>query len=154
MWERVPMTTTKHQKSIHVDAPVEKVFDYVKDPAHFYAAMPAGKHDTTVMEDVKVTPDGVGTTYKWTSRYFGIKVISGLMTRQEYVVNERIVDRSSTGPIWTWTFKPDGAGTTLTLAEEHSTRIPLVDKVLDKIAWNADRDLETILAVEKEALEA
>src|SRR5665811_788673 len=80
----------------------------------FYDAMPAGKHGETVLGDVKVTPEGVGTTYKWTGREFGIKVMSGVMTREEYVVNERIVDRSSTGPIWTWTFEPDGAGTTLT----------------------------------------
>lgn len=147
------MTTTKHKKSVHVDAPVEKVFDYVKDPAHFYAAMPAGKHEKNVLGNVKVAPEGVGTTYEWTAREFGIKV-SGVMTREEYVVNERIVDRSSTGPIWTWTFEPDGAGTTLTLAYEYSTRIPLVDKVVDKIAWNADEYLETMLAVYKEAVEA
>lgn len=147
------MTTTKHKKSVHVDAPVEKVFDYVKDPAHFYAAMPAGKHEKNVLGNVKVAPEGVGTTYEWTAREFGIKV-SGVMTRDEYVVNERIVDRSSTGPIWTWTFEPDGAGTTLTLAYEYSTRIPLVDKVVDKIAWNADEYLETMLAVYKEAVEA
>lgn len=147
------MTTTKHKKSVHVDAPVEKVFDYVKDPAHFYAAMPAGKHEKNVLGNVKVAPEGVGTTYEWTAREFGIKV-SGVMTREEYVVNERIVDRSSTGPIWTWTFEPDGAGTTQTLAYEYSTRIPLVDKVVDKIAWNADEYLETMLAVYKEAVEA
>jgi len=29
-----------------------------------------------------------------------------------------------------------------------------VDKVVDKIAWNADKDLETMLAVDKEAVEA
>lgn len=147
------MTTTKHKKSVHVDAPVEKVFDYVKDLAHFYAAMPAGKHEKNVLGSVKVAPEGVGTTAEWTAREFGIKV-SGVLTREEYVVNERIVDRSSTGPIWAWSFEPDGAGTTLTLTYEYSTRIPLVDKVVDKIAWNADEDLETMLAVYKEALEA
>jgi len=148
------MTTTTHKKSVHVDAPVEKVFDYVKDLAHFAAAMPAGKHGENVLGETKVTPEGVGTTSKWTSREFGIKVMSGVMTREEFVVNERIVDKSSTGPIWTWTFEPDGAGTTLTLAYEYSTRIPHVDQVVDKIAWNADKDLETMLAVYKEAVEA
>jgi len=148
------MTTTTHKKAVHVDAPVEKVFDYVKDPAHFYDAMPAGKHGETVLGDVKLTPEGVGSTYKWTAREFGVKVLSGVMTREEYVVNERIVDRSSTGPIWTWTFRPDGAGTTLTLAYEYSTRIPLVGQAVDKIMWNGDKDLETMLAVYKERGEA
>jgi len=148
------MTTTKHQKSVHVDAPVEKVFDYVKDPVHFYDAMPAGKHEKVVLGDVKVAPEGVGTTYKWTAREFGVKVLSGVMTREEYVVNERIVDRSSTGPIWTWTVEPDGTGTTLTLAYEHSSKIPLVGQGLDKVMWNGDKDLETMLAADKEAVEA
>jgi len=148
------MTTTKHKKSVHVDAPVEKVFDYVKDPAHFYDAMLAGKHEKVVLGDVKVAPEGLGTTYEWTAREFGVKVLSGVMTREEYVVNERIVDRSSTGPVWTWTLEPDGAGTTLTLACEHSSKIPLVGQALDKIMWNGDKDLETMLAVDKEAVEA
>ena len=148
------MTTTTHKKSVHVDAPVEKVFDYVKDPAHFWAAAPAKKHEKDVLGNVKVTPEGVGTTYEWSTRYFGIKVMSGVITREEYVVNERIVDRSSTGGFWTLILEPDGPGTTLTLAFEYSTRIPLVDKVVDKIVWNGDKDLETMLAVYKERAEA
>ena len=27
-----------HKRSVHIDAPVEKVFDYVKDPQHFFEA--------------------------------------------------------------------------------------------------------------------
>jgi len=35
------------------------------------------------------------------------------MTREEYLPNERIVDHSNTGGVWTFTFEPDEAGTTL-----------------------------------------
>jgi len=49
---------------------------------------------------------------------------------------------------------PDGTGTTLTLAYEHSSKIPLVGQGLDKVMWNGDKDLETMLAADKEAVEA
>ena len=35
------MSTTTHTRSIHIDAPVEKVFEHVEDPKNFYAAMAA-----------------------------------------------------------------------------------------------------------------
>jgi uncharacterized protein YndB with AHSA1/START domain len=149
--ERVIMTTTTHTTSVRVNAPVEKVFDYVKDPAHFLGAFP--HQEDLVMGNVTMAPEGVGTTYEWTDRELGIK-ISGVSTRAEYVVNHRIVDKSSTGPVWTWTFEPDGSGTTLTLMYEYSSKIPLVDKVVDAVMWHPDRDLPNVLAVIKERVEA
>ncbi len=29
------MSTTTHTRSMHIDAPVATVFDYIKDPHHF-----------------------------------------------------------------------------------------------------------------------
>jgi hypothetical protein len=45
-------------------------------------------------------------------------------------------------------------GTTLSLAFEWSTKVPLMDKVVDLFAWNGDRDLDTILTNLKKAIEA
>jgi hypothetical protein len=50
--------------------------------------------------------------------------------------------------------EPDQTGTTLSLAFEWSTKVPLVDKAVDRVAWNGDRDLDTMLAHFKEAIEA
>jgi hypothetical protein len=33
------MTTTKHTHSIHIDAPVKKVFHYLEDPGHLMSGM-------------------------------------------------------------------------------------------------------------------
>lgn len=145
------MTTTTHKRIVHIDAPVETVFDYVQDPQHFFSAMDRRGGDT--LTDVTLTPEGVGTTYAWKASTF-VFHIQGVMTREESIPNERIVDRSSTGPIWTWTFEPDPAGTTLTLAFEWSTKVPLMDKAFDLFAWNGDRDLDTILANLKKEIEA
>ncbi len=144
------MTTTTHKRSIHIDAAVEKVFGYVKDPRHFFDAMPGGSRDS--LTDVTLTPEGVGSTYAWQGPGFVFHV-HGVMTREEYIPNERIVDRSSTGPVWTWTFEPDPKGTTLSLAFEWSTKVPLMDKAVDLVAWRGDRDLDTILASMKKKIE-
>ena len=78
----------------------------------------------------------------------------GVIPRQESVANERIVDSSSTGPVWTWTLEPDGDDTTVTLAFEYSTKIPLMDKVIDAIGWRGDRDVDAILTAIKNEVEA
>jgi hypothetical protein len=74
------------------------------------------------------------------------------MTREEYVSNERIVDHSSTGPVWTFTFEPDPNGTTLSLAMELSTRVPLLDKLEAAVFSNGDEDLDAILDSFKKAI--
>jgi hypothetical protein len=144
------MTTTTHKRIVHIDAPVEMVFDYVKDPRHFYDAMSEGGSDS--LTDVTLTPEGAVSTYEWKSTMLLLH-IHGVMTREESIPYERIVDRSSTGPVWTWTFEPDPAGTTLSLAFEWSTKVPLMDKVVDLFAWNGDRDLDTILTNMKKGIE-
>jgi hypothetical protein len=150
--EESAMSTTRHVRSIHIHAPVEKVFDYVQDPVHFYDAMPNRMRPK--LRAVNVTPEGVGTTYEWAmARLAGVELV-GVMTRQEYVVNERIMDRSSTGPEWTWTVEPEGDGTSLTLAFEYSTKIPMIDKVIDTVFWRGDRDIDAILAAIEDEVES
>ncbi|HYN28778.1 MAG TPA: SRPBCC family protein [Dermatophilaceae bacterium] len=146
------MTTITHQRSTHIDAPVETVFDYVEDPHHFFAAMAPMTGASSHFTNVTVTPEGVGSTYEWSDRMF-LFPIHGVTTREEYVPNERIVDHSSTGPTWTFTFEPDPTGTTLTLAYEYSLKVPLVGKAVDALAWNGDRDIDAMLAYYKREIE-
>lgn len=153
------MTSTTHKRAVHIDAPVERVFDYVKVPEHFYAAMFEGEGNepsdaAAHLTKVSLTPDGgVGSTYEWVGRAFFI-TIHGVVTRQEYMPNERIVDHSSTGVTWTYTTAPDETGTTLSLACEVFSKVPLVDKVEDALSWKGDRDLDKWLAAYKRAIEA
>ncbi len=147
------MTTTTHKRSTHIDAPVEKVFAYVEDPHHFFAAMAPMSGDRSHFTDVTMTPEGVGSTYEWSDRWF-LFPIHGVTTRSDYVPNERIVDHSSIGPTWTFTFEPDPMGTTLTLAFEASMRLPLVGKAVDALAWNGDRDIDAMLAFYKREIES
>jgi uncharacterized protein YndB with AHSA1/START domain len=111
------VTTTSHTRSVHVDAPVEKVFDHVKDP-HNQLDLYYTKEKPAAAE-LKMTPDsGEGSTWKWMSGVLLFIHLHGTMTREAYVPNERIVDQSSTGIRWTYTVEPDQTGTTLSLAIE------------------------------------
>ncbi len=153
------MSSTTHKREVHIDAPVERVFDYVKVPEHFLAAMLAaeGKEPgdaTAHLTKVSLTTDGgVGSTYEAVFHVFFI-TMHVVGTRTEYVPNERIVDRMSTGVTWTYTTAPDETGTLLSLACEVSSKVPLVDKVEDALFWKGDRDLDKYLAAYKHAIEA
>lgn len=145
------MTTTTHKRSIHIDAPAEKVFDHVKDPENLFDAMYEGR--STIAEK-EIAPDaGKGSTWQWQSHLLFLP-FHGTMTREDYVLHERIVDRSSTGVLWTFSLEPDDAGTTLTMEVEVSSKVPLLDKIEDKVFWKGDQDLDTWLSRFKEKIEA
>ena len=59
------MTTTKHQRSTHIDAPVETVFDYVEDPHHFFAG--DGSHDGRPLAPHQRDRDATGAWVRPTS---------------------------------------------------------------------------------------
>ena len=144
------MTTTMHKRSVHIDAPVETVFDYVKDPHHFFEAFPekdrtgAGRGDAHPGGGRVDLQMGAGCSCStWRGPDPG-----------EYIPNERIVDHAWVGPVWIYTFEPDQTGTTLSLAFEWSTKVPLADEVIDRVSWDGDRDLDVMLANLKKAIEA
>ena len=144
--------TTAHRRSIHIGAPVEKVFDYVKDPKNQWEAYELADKSSIVEQEV--APDmGEGSTWGWQGRMLFIP-LHATLTRLEYVPNERIVDRSSTDVVWSYTFDPDDEGTTLTMEVEVSSKVPFLDKIEDKLAWHGDKDLDTWLGNFKRTLEA
>lgn len=148
------MTTTTHSGTIHIDAPVEQVFDHVREPANFYGAMPDRMSPGSGVRAVQMTPEGIGTTYEWIAGHIAGFQLVGVITREEYVENERIVDASSTGPTWTWSLEPEDDGTRASLRFEFSTKVPFLDKIVDAINWRGDEDIESILATIKKEVEA
>lgn len=101
-----------HKRSIHVEADVDKVFNYVEDPRHFFNAFPEHERNHSTITDVTLTPEGTGSTYAWKSTMLLFHV-EGVLVREEWIPNERIADHSSTGPVWTFTFEPDPKTLTL-----------------------------------------
>lgn len=98
-------------RSVHIDAPVAKVFNFFRDPRNWQEfAVPGLQY-----KNVIITRDGVGTTYEWVAKVAGVP-IAGFNVFTEFVPDERITDRSSRAfeGTWTYTFEPEGSGTRLT----------------------------------------
>ncbi len=153
--------TTTHKRSIHIDAPVEEVFDYVLDPRNTFAVVcetPTSRIDRHVkseLTDVSMTSDGgVGTTWSFKARLFLYR-FEATYTRQEYVRDECIVDGNiDAGLNMTFDFEPDPSGTTLTMAWGVSSKVTLLSTIWDRIYWDGDRDLDSMLSSVKNAVES
>lgn len=141
------MASDKHTHSIHIDAPVEKVFHYLEDPAHFVASMP--EQNQASLGAVNRASDGAVSSYEIKYRELGMH-LTAVITREEYVVNERIVDHSSLGPIFTFSVEADDSGATLTASWDASTLMRMIDAVF----FHGDKDIESGLAAYKLEIEA
>ena len=98
------------RQSFYIDAPVETVFDFFKDPNQ--------QRDAALfdMYDVTVTKDGVGTNYTWGIKVAGLR-FEGLEVLTDVVPNKHITERSSVSLAgqWEYDFEPEGTGTRLTM---------------------------------------
>ena len=129
------------KRSIHIEAPVEKVFDFCKDPRN----MMEGVITTPfAVKDVKLTKEGVGTYYSWASKARGLRM-EGFDVYTEFVPNQRITDRSSSGlpGDWTFSFEPEGTGTKLTAEVHHRSfwQLPPVRQLVEGIQITMTRQL-------------
>lgn len=141
-----------HTRSIHIDAPVKRVFAYVKDPHHFLEAFPEDDRRHMALAEVNLTPEGVGSTFRMMGRMFLLFHMEWVLTREEYVPNERIVDHANLGGVWTYLFAPDETGTTLTISFGWSSKVPFVGELMDR-GWDGDHDLDIMLTNLKKAIE-
>lgn len=142
-----------HKRSIHIDAPVEKVFDYVQDPHHFFEAFDEDWRRHMALVEVKPTPEGVGSTFRLMGRMFLFFHMEWVLTREEYIPNQRIVDHANLGGVWISTMQPDETGTTLSMAFGWSSKVPFVGEVFDRLGWEGDKDLDLMLTNLKKAIE-
>ena len=128
------------KRSIHIEAPVEKVFDFFKDPKTVYeaAAMPFA------IKDVKLTEEGAGTYYGWASKTPGLR-IEGFDVYTEVIPNQRITDRSSSPSAGDskLSFEPEGSGMKLTIETRQRSfwRIPPLRELVDLVQSTASERL-------------
>ncbi|GAB88394.1 SRPBCC family protein [Gordonia rhizosphera] len=140
-------TSAKHTHSIHIDAPVEKVFGYIEVPAHFIAAMPA--NNEVVLGKVDQKPDGAVVGYEIKYRQLGMH-LSATMTREAYVPNERIHDHASLGVDHMLSVEPDDTGTKLTYTADASRLM----KMIDAVFFHGDKHIGEALEKIKKEVEA
>jgi carbon monoxide dehydrogenase subunit G len=141
----------KVEKSIIINAPVEKVFSYMDDPMSNLEWLPG-------MIDVKhvvQTPNKVGTHFRWTYKMAGIR-FKGETTTTEYVLNKRVVTQSKGGisSTWTFTYEPQEEGTKLTLSVDYSIPIPVLGKLAESLVLKQnEREANLAISNVKEKVE-
>jgi len=57
-------------KSVTINVPVEKVFNYLEDPLNLPEIWPS----LVEVIEVQRTPEGVGSTYRWVYKLAGIRL--------------------------------------------------------------------------------
>lgn len=114
-------------RTIHVNAPVGRVFDLIKNPIKRPPMLPREE-----ITSIKLATDGVGTKYTFVARMAGIP-FAGVSRFVEFVPNRRIVERSDVGEegIRIWFVEPDGAGTRLTVEGDYWLPFPLMSNLAE-----------------------
>lgn len=98
---------TKIQKSIVIDAPLEKVFGFMAEPNNLPEIWPS----LIEIKNVLPLPNG-GYCYEWISKMAGIR-FEGQAECSEFVKNQRIVDKNEGGisSTFVWNYQPEDGST-------------------------------------------
>ncbi len=138
-------------RSITIDAPVDKVFDFALDIGRLWTWK-----DVT-LTDVDIKPDGVGTSARMSARLLGFHLEGGV-EYTEVVPGQRIVAQAhwfAEKPTWTFTFEPADGGTKLTAEGEWIVKVPVVGKPIEGMMVKEHEPyLEAMLANLKTQVEA
>lgn len=116
--------------SIYIEAPAEKVFAFWANPENLNKLTPELPYFEEVIEDVTVTPDGVGTTYRTVIKVRGVRLASVTDRYVEVEPNRRIVDQpTGLNPAIVVSFAPEGSGTRVSMEAipvPWTARVPLL----------------------------
>jgi uncharacterized membrane protein len=141
----------KLQKSITINAPVEKVFAYLSDPKNLPEIWPS----MIEVKDVQPATGG-GYNFSWVYKMAGMR-FDGASETTEEIPNERTVTESTKGieSRFVWTYKPENGGTNLMVDIEYKVPVPLLGKLAEAfiIKQNA-QEADTLLSNLKARMEA
>lgn len=143
------------RRSIHIEAPVESVFDTImdtyRDPEKYRDLSPGGDIQ---YDDTKATKDGVGTYMSWHAKVAGLPM-RGFDVVTDVTPPSHISERSSNAIVGRWDceIEPEGSGTKLTFEHEPDSfwRLPLLHHVVDLAT---DRMSDRYLSNLKQRIEA
>ena len=139
----------KVKRSITINAPVEKVFNYLADPMNQPEWVPS------IMEIKDVSGSGVGQHFRWTYKMAGI-LLKGETTVTEHIPNERRVTQSKGGVTSTWVINLEthDGGTMMELDIEYTIPVPVLGKLAEKIVLKRnEREADLAMANIKEKME-
>jgi uncharacterized membrane protein len=134
----------KIEKSIIINAPVKKVFEYFCKTELQPEWMPG----MVEVKDIKSTEEGVGSTYKWVYKMAG-KRFEGESVTEEFIPGKKVVSRSKGGinSLWTWNFEPHNGGTKVNVIIDYTIPIPVLGKIAEAVILKQNaREAELALA--------
>jgi carbon monoxide dehydrogenase subunit G len=140
----------KIEKSITINAPVEKVFSYIDEPTNLPEIWPS----MVEVKDVQRLPNG-GTSFRYKYKLAGI-LLEGTSEDTEYVANQRMVNKTKGGIEGTtiFMFQPEAGGTKVTYEFEGDVPIPVLGKLAEAvIVRQTERETELMLANLKDRME-
>jgi uncharacterized membrane protein len=141
----------KMQKTVSIQAPLQKVFDYSADPNN----LPKFWHSISNIHDVQDAGNG-GKNFAWSYKMAGINV-EGASRTTEFIPNQRIVTQSTKGieSHFVWTYQPENSGTKVTVEVEYVVPIPVLGKLAEAIIVKQnEQDAEDLLKNLKTQMEA
>ena len=141
----------KLEKSITINAPVEKVFSYIDGGTNLPEIWPS----LVEVKDVQRLPNG-GHSDRFVYKMAGIR-LEGTSEDVEYIPNQRIVTKTTGGAdsTQTWLFQPEAGGLKVTFKVEYTVPIPALGKLAEAIIVKMnEREGDLILANLKARMEA
>jgi uncharacterized membrane protein len=143
-------TMEKIKRIIHIDAPVNKVFEFIDEPENLPEIWPSMiKVDNVERSATK------GRNYDWQYKMAGMP-FNGHSETTEYVPNEHAVVETKEGirSKFVWDYHAENGGTELKLAIEYTVPVPLLGKLAEKVIRRInENEADVMLANLKAAVE-
>jgi uncharacterized membrane protein len=141
----------KVTRMVIINAPVEKVFEFMNYPGNLPEIWPS-------MVEVKdIKPAQVGSyNFSWVYKMAGLR-FEGASDTTEFVANQRIVTKSTKGisSTFVWQYEPNDGGTKLTVEVEYVVPVPLLGKLAESfIVKQNEHEADAMLANLKARMEA
>lgn len=141
----------KIERSITINVPVKKVFDYIADPKLTPEWLPG----MVEIKDINLAEEVVGSTCNWVYKMAGM-TFKGKNITDEFVQDKKIVIRSegSIKTLWNWNFEPHDDGTKINLSIEYTIPMPILGRLAEAMVLKQnEREADLALANIKAKME-
>jgi uncharacterized protein YndB with AHSA1/START domain len=141
----------KLERSITINAPAAKIFEYVNVPTNLPEIWPS----MVEARDVQRLPNG-GNSFRWVYKMAGVR-FEGTSEDTECVDCERVVSETKGGieSKLVWAFEPEDPGTKTTFQAEYTVPIPLLGRLAERVIVKMnEHESEVLLANLKARMEA
>jgi len=117
-------------RELRIDAPVDRVFDFLADPHHLLEIWP----NIVEVNNVKKSKDNNGFNFSWGYKMAGTQ-FEGKCETIEYVPYERFAIKTNKGLDSTvlWRFQPSGQQTQITFRFEYQIPSTLLKTIKEQI---------------------